>query len=56
MNIAKNNIDTAEIAKFDALASRWWDPEGDFRPLHEIFRQRIFGIRTVGCNCTGIEK
>ena len=45
MNIAKNNIDTAEIAKFDALASRWWDPEGDFRPLHEINPLRLDYIR-----------
>lgn len=45
MNNAKNNIDTAEIAKFDALASRWWDPEGDFRPLHEINPLRLDYIR-----------
>jgi 2-polyprenyl-3-methyl-5-hydroxy-6-metoxy-1,4-benzoquinol methylase len=31
-----DNVDAAEVAKFNALASRWWDPEGDFRPLHEI--------------------
>mgnify|MGYP001152854260 CR=1 FL=1 len=30
------NFDPAEAEKFDALASRWWDPEGDFRPLHDI--------------------
>ncbi len=30
------NIDKAEIAKFEALASRWWDPESEFRPLHQI--------------------
>ncbi|MFK7829261.1 MAG: bifunctional 2-polyprenyl-6-hydroxyphenol methylase/3-demethylubiquinol 3-O-methyltransferase UbiG [Congregibacter sp.] len=30
------NVDDAEIAKFDALAARWWDPDGEFRPLHEI--------------------
>jgi len=30
------NVDTDEVRKFDALASRWWDPEGDFRPLHDI--------------------
>jgi len=31
-----SNVDNAEIAKFAALASRWWDKEGDFKPLHEI--------------------
>ena len=30
------NVDPQEIAKFEALASRWWDRSGDFRPLHEI--------------------
>ena len=45
MNPAENNIDTGEIAKFDALASRWWDPEGDFRPLHEINPLRLDYIR-----------
>lgn len=30
------NVDQAEIAKFEALASRWWDLEGEFKPLHEI--------------------
>jgi 2-polyprenyl-6-hydroxyphenyl methylase/3-demethylubiquinone-9 3-methyltransferase len=30
------NRDSAEIAKFQALASRWWDPESEFRPLHQI--------------------
>ena len=30
------NVDAAEIAKFEALAARWWDPDGEFRPLHEI--------------------
>jgi 2-polyprenyl-6-hydroxyphenyl methylase / 3-demethylubiquinone-9 3-methyltransferase len=32
----KPNIDQAEIAKFDALASRWWDPDGEFKPLHQM--------------------
>lgn len=30
------NIDSREIAKFEALASRWWDRESEFKPLHEI--------------------
>ena len=30
------NVDPAEIAKFEALASRWWDPSSEFRPLHDI--------------------
>lgn len=30
------NVDAAEIAKFEALASRWWDKHSEFKPLHEI--------------------
>lgn len=30
------NVDRAEIAKFEALASRWWDLESEFKPLHDI--------------------
>lgn len=33
---AKANVDAAEVDKFDALAARWWDQEGEFRPLHDL--------------------
>lgn len=39
------NVDLSELAKFDALASRWWDPSGEFRPLHEINPLRVDYIR-----------
>ena len=45
MNTARDNVDPAEVAKFDSLASRWWDPNGDFRPLHEINPLRLDWIR-----------
>jgi 2-polyprenyl-6-hydroxyphenyl methylase/3-demethylubiquinone-9 3-methyltransferase len=45
MTMTQHNIDDAEIAKFDALASRWWDPSGEFRPLHEINPLRLDYIR-----------
>ena len=45
MKITKENVDPAEVAKFEALASRWWDPEGEFRPLHEINPLRLDWIR-----------
>ena len=35
------NLDAKEIARFDAIASRWWDPAGEFRPLHEINPLRL---------------
>ena len=35
------NIDHNEIAKFEALATRWWDPESEFRTLHQINPLRL---------------
>jgi 2-polyprenyl-6-hydroxyphenyl methylase/3-demethylubiquinone-9 3-methyltransferase len=41
----KTNVDAAEMAKFNGLAARWWDTEGDFRPLHQINPLRLDWIR-----------
>jgi len=38
---ARQNVDVQEIARFDGLAERWWDPQGDFRPLHDINPVRL---------------
>jgi 2-polyprenyl-6-hydroxyphenyl methylase / 3-demethylubiquinone-9 3-methyltransferase len=35
------NVDAQELAKFSELAHRWWDPESEFRPLHEINPLRL---------------
>jgi len=35
------NFDQAELAKFSALASKWWDPNSEFKPLHEINPLRL---------------
>ncbi|MDH4135064.1 MAG: bifunctional 2-polyprenyl-6-hydroxyphenol methylase/3-demethylubiquinol 3-O-methyltransferase UbiG [Gammaproteobacteria bacterium] len=35
------NVDPDEIAKFEKLAARWWDPTSEFRPLHEINPLRL---------------
>jgi 2-polyprenyl-6-hydroxyphenyl methylase/3-demethylubiquinone-9 3-methyltransferase len=40
MNI-HTNADPAELAKFSELAHRWWDPESEFRPLHQINPLRL---------------
>ena len=37
----KLNADPAELAKFSDLAHRWWDPESEFRPLHQINPLRL---------------
>jgi 2-polyprenyl-6-hydroxyphenyl methylase/3-demethylubiquinone-9 3-methyltransferase len=56
------NVDAAEIAKFEALASRWWDPTSEFRPLHDINPLRanwidklspVSGTRLVDIGCGG---
>jgi 2-polyprenyl-6-hydroxyphenyl methylase / 3-demethylubiquinone-9 3-methyltransferase len=38
------NADPAELAKFSELAHRWWDPESEFRPLHQINPLRLAWI------------
>jgi 2-polyprenyl-6-hydroxyphenyl methylase/3-demethylubiquinone-9 3-methyltransferase len=35
------NVDPAELEKFGELAHRWWDPQGEFRPLHELNPLRL---------------
>ncbi len=56
------NVDQAEIAKFEALASRWWDKNGEFKPLHEINPLRcnyidqyspVAGKRLLDVGCGG---
>ena len=57
-----SNVDAQELAKFSALAHRWWDPESEFRPLHEINPLRLDwidsmaplgGQRVVDVGCGG---
>ncbi len=38
---ATANVDAQELAKFSELAHRWWDPESEFRPLHQINPLRL---------------
>jgi 2-polyprenyl-6-hydroxyphenyl methylase/3-demethylubiquinone-9 3-methyltransferase len=48
--VMNTNVDPAELEKFSELAHRWWDPESEFRPLHEINPLRldyIDGIATL---------
>jgi 2-polyprenyl-6-hydroxyphenyl methylase / 3-demethylubiquinone-9 3-methyltransferase len=41
------NADPQELAKFGELAHRWWDPESDFRPLHQINPLRLAWINAL---------
>lgn len=56
------NIDRTEQEKFDAVASGWWDPEGPFRPLHDLNparlryvadRARLDGAAVLDVGCGG---
>jgi 2-polyprenyl-6-hydroxyphenyl methylase/3-demethylubiquinone-9 3-methyltransferase len=56
------NADPAELAKFDAAAPRWWDPDGEFRPLHDLNPARLdyierraglAGLTAVDVGCGG---
>jgi len=41
MNSPSANADPQELAKFDALAARWWDTNGESRPLHDLNPARL---------------
>lgn len=58
----RDNVDPAEIARFEQLAARWWDRESEFRPLHEINplranwideRAPVAGRRVLDVGCGG---
>ena len=57
-----HNVDQAELAKFGALAARWWDPHSEFKPLHDINPLRLNlidkhvslnGKRVIDIGCGG---
>src|SRR5690606_2706066 len=57
-----SNVDAAEIAKFEALASRWWDRHSEFKPLHDInplranyidLRSPVAGKKLLDVGCGG---
>ncbi len=41
MTTPPTNTDADEVARFEAFASRWWDPQGAFKPLHDINPLRL---------------
>jgi 2-polyprenyl-6-hydroxyphenyl methylase / 3-demethylubiquinone-9 3-methyltransferase len=47
------NYDAAELAKFSALAHRWWDPTSEFRPLHDINPLRLAHIDRLAGGLAG---
>ncbi|MEZ5541938.1 MAG: bifunctional 2-polyprenyl-6-hydroxyphenol methylase/3-demethylubiquinol 3-O-methyltransferase UbiG [Pseudomonadota bacterium] len=62
MNQTIPNVDPDEIGKFEKLASRWWDPHSEFKPLHDINPLRLDyidrlvpldGKRVIDVGCGG---
>lgn len=62
MNASSANVDPAEVRKFEQLASRWWDPHSEFKPLHDINplrldfidrRAPLAGRRVIDVGCGG---
>lgn len=47
------NADPAELAKFSEIAHRWWDPNSEFRPLHEINPLRLGWIEAMAGGLSG---
>jgi len=41
----RGTVDSAEVARFSRIAKAWWEPEGEFRPLHQINPVRLAYIR-----------
>ncbi|WP_375750108.1 bifunctional 2-polyprenyl-6-hydroxyphenol methylase/3-demethylubiquinol 3-O-methyltransferase UbiG [Vibrio sp. HN007] len=62
-NAYSQNVDPAEIKKFEEMASRWWDLDGEFKPLHQINPPRLqyvkdcveglFGKKVLDVGCGG---
>src|SRR5215469_4656537 len=59
---ATTNADSSELGKFDSLSSRFWDPRGEFRPLHLLNpvrarfiaeRAQLAGARVLDVGCGG---
>lgn len=57
-----SNVDSAEVAKFEALASRWWDKHSEFKPLHDLNplrsnyideRSPVAGKKLIDIGCGG---
>lgn len=56
------NVDPSELAKFESLASRWWDPDSEFKPLHDLNPVRmhyidqtvnVAGLKVADIGCGG---
>lgn len=48
-----STVDQGEIDKFSAMADDWWDPDGKFKPLHQLNETRLRFIRQQSCRHFG---
>jgi 2-polyprenyl-6-hydroxyphenyl methylase/3-demethylubiquinone-9 3-methyltransferase len=51
--LGTGNADPAELAKFSALAHRWWDPQSEFKPLHDINPLRVGWVERMAGGLAG---
>ncbi len=52
----QGTVDSAEVARFSAIADEWWDPNGKFRPLHKFNPVRLAYIREMVCARFGLDE
>jgi 2-polyprenyl-6-hydroxyphenyl methylase/3-demethylubiquinone-9 3-methyltransferase len=52
-NGPRGTIDPLDVARFSAIAAEWWDPNGKFRPLHQLNPLRLTYIRDTVCKRLG---
>jgi 2-polyprenyl-6-hydroxyphenyl methylase / 3-demethylubiquinone-9 3-methyltransferase len=52
--VKRQNVNPAELEKFQRLAARWWDPNGDSRPLHDLNPARLGYIASF-CPLAGVD-
>ena len=62
MSAVGSNADRSELGKFDSISSRFWDTQGEFRPLHILNpiraqfvadRAKLAGMRVLDVGCGG---
>jgi 2-polyprenyl-6-hydroxyphenyl methylase / 3-demethylubiquinone-9 3-methyltransferase len=51
--MSASTIDAAEVARFERLAARWWDPDGPMRPLHRLNPLRLGYVKDQACRRFG---
>ena len=54
--LSSASIDPDEVEKFSKLAAEWWDPKGNFKPLHQLYPVRVTYIRDLVIDHYGLKR